>query len=121
MKVLTRIRSFLRAKSSEEIQDFEDFLLKRYGFDRYLYATSEGLPIMGNFSGYETLSAKVPEMFKILSDLEESDTYIVRGKGRIHLLIRITPEVLLLAETRKEPSPPEINELIARTREELGL
>ena len=111
----------MKTKTEEEIKGFEDLLMKKYGFRRYLYATSEGLPIMGNFEGYEELSAKTPELFKALKDLEHSDKYFITGTTSGYLLLRVSPEVILLAEAPKEPSPSEIQELIEKTREELGI
>ncbi len=95
--------------------------MKGYGFKKYLYATSEGLPVMGNFEGYEELSAKAPELFKALSELEPANKYTILGEKGDYLLVKVTPDVLLLAETSKKLSATEIEELIERTKKELGL
>ncbi len=119
--MLNRIKRFLKTKTTAEIKSFEDELAHKYGLKRYLYATSEGLPIMGNFDGYEELSAKAPELFKALSELEQSDVYTVLGKTTAYLLVRVTPEVILLAETSKRLTSMEVQDLIKRTKEELGI
>ena len=121
MGIMERIKKFLRTKTTEEIENFEEALSKKYGLRKYLYATSEGLPIMGNFEKYEELSAKTPEIFRALSELETSDRYTISGTEKTYLLLRITPEVLLLAETTKKLSPEDITGLIENTKKELGL
>ncbi|WP_297064521.1 hypothetical protein [Thermococcus sp.] len=121
MGALEKIKKFLKARTVEEIKSFEDVLVKRYGFKKYLYTTSEGLPVMGNFEGYEELSAKAPELFKALSGLESANKYWISGEKGSYLLIKITPDVLLLAETSKKLSVDEIDELVKRTKKELGL
>lgn len=121
MGILRRIKRFLKTKNAEDVKRFEDILVKRYGFKRYLFATSEGLPIMGNFNGYEELSAKAPELFKVLSELELADKYMIIGDSRIFLLLKITSEVLLLAEVSRALSSAEAEKLVKETKEELGL
>ena len=121
MKVFDRIKRFLQNKTTTEIKSFEDELAHKYGLKRYLYATSEGLPIMGNFNNNEELSAKAPELFKALSELEQSNIYTISGETTNYLLIRVIPKVILLAETSKRLTLTEINDLIKRTKEELGL
>ena len=119
--MLNRIKRFLKTRTTAEIKSFENELTRKYYLRRYLYATSEGLPIMGNFEGYEELSAKAPELFKALSELEQSDVYTILGGHMNYILVRVTPEVLLLAETSKSLTSSEVHDLIKRTKEELGL
>ncbi|WP_297550025.1 hypothetical protein [Thermococcus sp.] len=121
MGIMERIKKFLRTKTTEEIENFEEALSKKYGLRKYLYATSEGLPIMGNFEKYEELSAKTPEIFRALSGLEASDRYIISGAEKTYLLLRITPEVLLLAEATKKLSQEEINRIVDETKKEFGI
>ncbi|WP_297507228.1 hypothetical protein [Thermococcus sp.] len=121
MMVLNRIKRFLKTKTTAEIKSFEDELTRRYGLKWYLYATSEGLPIIGNLEGYEELSAKVPELFKVLSELEQSGRYIISGETATYLLVRIVPDVILLAQTSRKLTPVEIYELRERTKKELEL
>lgn len=121
MGILDSIKRFLRNKSDEEIKDFEDILFKKYGINRYLYSTSEGLPIMGNFEKNDELSARIPETFKILSGIAYSNMYIVKSEDNTYLLLRVTPEVLLLAQLSKELSPREIMEVAELTKSNLGI
>ncbi|WP_297469236.1 hypothetical protein [Thermococcus sp.] len=121
MRIIERIKGFLKTKSADEIRNFKDVLTKRYGLRRYLYTTSEGLPIMGNFEKYEELSAKTPEIFRALSELEASDRYIISGAEKTYLLLRINQEVLLLVEATKKLSQEEINRIVDETKKEFGI
>jgi len=121
MGILNKIKGILASWSIEQVQNFEDFLVREYGIKKYLYATSEGLPIMGNFNGYEELSAKSPEFFKILSELDPSREYTIITNKKIYLLLRVTSEVILLAELSRVLSSAEINTLIQKTRDELKI
>ncbi|WP_456420740.1 hypothetical protein [Thermococcus sp.] len=121
MGVIEKIRNLLRSKTEAEIQSFEDELRSRFGFEEFLYATVEGLPITGTFSSYEELSAKVPEVVKILSELEPSGNYTIIAGEKVYTLLKISSEVLMLARGEKILTADEIQELITRSRAELGI
>jgi hypothetical protein len=121
MKLLERIWGFLRTKETHEIQDFTKKLEAKYGFSRYLYATSEGLPIMGDFENYEELSAKIPELLKFLSVLIDQNSYLIKTGEKLYTLVKISPEIIFLGESSKELSSEELQELRRDTLKEFGL
>ncbi|WP_167914639.1 hypothetical protein [Thermococcus sp. 21S9] len=122
MGLLERIKQFLKTeKTEDEIRGFNEALTRRFGFTSYLYATSEGLPIMGTFEDYELLSAKIPEIVKILAELKPSDVYSIQIGDEVYTLARITSEVLMLGKGNKVLTQEEINELIQLSRSELGI
>ncbi len=121
MSLIERIKSLLRSKTDSEISDFKELLKEKFGFERFLYATSEGLPIMGTFDSHEELSAKLPEIVKRLSELEDSKAYSISANGRIYTIVRITDEVFILGRGFKQLKQDEIEELIEKSRKELEL
>jgi len=121
MRLFDRIKQFLNNKTEEEIEDFNELLTREFGFVEYLYATSEGLPIMGTFKNYEVLSAKLPEIVKNLSELKPSRVYSIKVGDDVYTVVMITSEVLMLGRGIKELTWNEVNKLKELSRSELGI
>jgi len=121
MGILDRIKSLLGSKTEEEIRDFKELLKKKFGFEDFLYATTEGLPIMGTFPNYEELSAKVPEILKSISELKSSNFYSIVAGEHVYTLVQVSSEVLMLAKGLEILGEEDVQELIERSRKELGI
>ena len=123
LQVFDRLRVLLNGKKEPEgIQNNIENLMKRYMFKRVLYATSEGLPILGTFEETDLLAARVPELLKMLNNVEPSPIYIIKiSNSHMFFIVNITPEVILFAEGMKELSQNEIQRLIEDTKSYLGL
>jgi len=123
MKLILHIKSLLKLKSKEEFADFETWLKNRHGFSEFLYVTSEGLPILGNFKeNIDEIAAEVPELVKALSVLETSKSYAIKtGDESIYVIIRISGDVLMLAKGSKIPRKSDVQEIIQKTRLEFKI
>ena len=120
MSILKRLKALLKP-GSEEFGDFRDMLHRRFGIEKFLLATTEGLPISGTFESIEELSAELPELKKQLSNLEPTPDYLVITPTATYLLTRISSDVMMLAKGSRVLSWEEIEELKNATREELKL
>ncbi|WP_457741378.1 hypothetical protein [Thermococcus sp.] len=121
MGIIDRIKSLLGSKTEEEIRDFRELLKKKFGFEEFLYATTEGLPIMGTFPDYEEFSAKVPEILKSISELKSSNFYSIVAGEYVYTLVQISSEVLMLARGFEILGEEDIQELVDKSRKELGI
>jgi len=119
MEFLRRIRNLLASKLQDE-GGLERKLRER-GFEEFLYATAEGLPIGGTFEDVEELSARLPELFKSLASVTQSDDHILLTPTAVYVLIKVTEDVVMLAKGRRVPGWDDIEELKRLTRRELKL
>jgi len=120
MGLLDRLRAILKP-GSENFLDFTDMLAKKYGVEKFLLATTEGLPITGNFESIEELSAELPELKKQLSHLEPCDDYLLATPNYVYIITRLSSDVIMLARGSRFIDWEEIEELKRATREELKL
>lgn len=124
LQVFDKLKMLLNGKKgSEDIQNDIEGLMKKYRFEKVLYTTSEGLPILGTFEDNDLLAAQVPELLKALNRLEPSPTYTIKtadGSG-MFFIVEITPEVLLFAKGARELSSNEIQWLIEDVKSNLGI
>ena len=124
LQVFDRLKMLLGGnKSSEDIKDNIEGLMRRYKFEKVLYTTSEGLPILGTFEDNDLLAARVPELLKALNRLEPSQTYTIKTAdgSSMFFIVEITPEVLLFAKGARELSTNEIQWLIEDVKSQLGI
>jgi len=121
MGIFSKIKSLLKTKTESEIRDFKEQIKEKYNFIDFLYATSEGLPIMGTFSDCEEVSAKLPELVKLLRQFEISEYYEIVTRNVVYIVVRITDDVLMFAEGRKLLTSRDIEDLIYETRRELKI
>lgn len=124
LQVFDRLKMLLGGnKSSEGIKDNIEGLMRRYKFEKVLYTTSEGLPILGTFEDNDLLAARVPELLKALNRLEPSQTYTIKTAdgSSMFFIVEITPEVLLFAKGARELSTNEIQWLIEDVKSQLGI
>jgi len=121
MEIFTRIKAFLTTKSESEIRDFKERIKHRYGLSNFVYLTSEGLPIMGTFPDCDEVSAKVPELTKLLGEFKPSRYYIILTEDAVHTIITVTDDVLMFAEGTRALKEEDIKALIEETIGELRL
>jgi len=120
MGLRDRLRSLLK-RGSMKFLDFRDMLLKRFGIEDFLLATTEGLPISGTLESIEELSAKLPELKKGLAEVEPSNDYVVVTPRAVYCILQVTSDVMMLTRGTKVLSWEEIEELKDTTRRELKL
>jgi len=121
MGILGKLLSLIKSMSESEVRDFQELLKVKFGFSRFIYTTSEGLLILGNFEDNEELSAKVPEMLKLLSELEDSTSYLIQAGEHVYSLVKITDDVLMLGKGNKILDKNDINALIRLTKDNFKL
>jgi len=121
MGILGKLLRLIKSMSESEVKDFQELLQVKFGFSQFLYTTSEGLPILGNFEDNEELSAKVPEMLKLLSELEDSAFYIIQAGEHFYSLVKIADDVLMLGKGNKRLNESDINALIQLTKDNFKL
>ncbi len=124
LQVFDKLKMLLNGKrGSEDIQNDIEGLMKKYRFEKVLYTTSEGLPILGTFEDNDMLAARVPELLKVLNQLEPSPIYTIKTAdgSDVYSIVEITPEVFLFAKGTRELSPSEVQQLIKDVRSQLGL
>ncbi len=124
LQMFDRLKMLLNGKKdSKSIKNDIKGLMEKYKFEKVLYTTSEGLPILGTFEDNDLLAARVPELLKALNQLEPSSSYTIKAAdgSSVYSLVEITPEVLLFAKGTRELHPTEVQRLVEDAKSQLGL